>query len=195
MGWIADQERLIDDALDDADEATLRRTLEGTLGDASVICRAALTQFEPRVDLFGPERDPDLGQDYADKHSLLLLAEEAVCHAEWVVRLLGALGSPTSLPIDPDQRRRLCEARNLLAEHRDERVVYWRLTGQHTPHVADVYRRLGVELPDPSIDTEQLGGERVVGHFLSLRALHDDLVRLGEWLGDLSQLDRNRFNA
>lgn len=194
MGWLADQERLIDDAFEDADEATLRRALDGTLGDASVICRAALTQYERRVDLFGPDRDPDLGQDYADKHSLLLLAEEAVCHAEWVMRLLGALGSPTSLPIDPDQRRRLREARNLLAEHRDERVVYWRLTGQHTPHVANVYRKLGVELPETSIDTEQLGGDRIVGHFLSLKMLHDDLVRLSEWLGDLSQHHCPRFN-
>lgn len=72
---MAEQRRLIDDAIANADEATLRRALDGTLGDATVICRAALTQFDRRADLFGSDPDPDLGQDYADKHSLLILAE------------------------------------------------------------------------------------------------------------------------
>lgn len=181
-----EQTRLIDDALSDADVDTLQRTLVATVADALTICRGAQRQYDRRADPLA-ESEIDWGKDYVEKHSLLLLAEEAVCHAEWVLRLLNQLGTPESLPLDGDQRKRLREARNLLAEHRDERVIYMRLTGRHTPHVRDVYREVGEEVPARSIDVEQLGGGRLLGNLLSLSRLGDDLGRLEVWLEGLQR--------
>ncbi|MCY4423516.1 MAG: hypothetical protein OXC06_10640, partial [Acidimicrobiaceae bacterium] len=99
------------------------------------------------------------------------------------------MGDPRELPPNERIRGQLREARNLLAVHRDERVLYWRLTGEHTPHVAKTYERLGLELPEGTIDKEivayfpepwktddeiaegyaQVG---LVGGLLSLRELH-----------------------
>ena len=85
---------------------------------------------------------------------LLGVAQDAVSHVEAVERLLAKLGNPRELPPSKRIRDQLREARNLLAVHRDERVLYWRLTGEHTPHVVKTYRRLGVELPVGTIDKE-----------------------------------------
>ena len=51
-------------------------------------------------------------------------------------------------------RVQLQETRNLLAAHRDERVLYRRLTGEHTPRAIKAYLRLGIEVPEGSMDSE-----------------------------------------
>ena len=53
-----------------------------------------------------------------------------------------------------DFRDRLRETRNLLAAHRDERVLHRRLTGEHTGRVIDAYKTLGIEVPKGSMDSE-----------------------------------------
>jgi hypothetical protein len=70
--------------------------------------------------------------------------------------LLRSLGDAQELPPSRDLRGRLREAPNLLAEHRDERVLYWRLTGLHTPHVTERYTSLGL-IATGSIDSEIVG--------------------------------------
>lgn len=85
---------------------------------------------------------------------LLVVAHDAISHVEAVERLLTRMGDPRELPPSKRVRAQLREARNLLAVHRDERVLYWRLTGEHTPHVVKTYKRLGLELPEGTIDRE-----------------------------------------
>jgi hypothetical protein len=79
-------------------------------------------------------------------HLLLIVTDDTVSHVRIVERLLRSMHEPTQ-PSDPVLRRRLRQARNLLAAHRDERALYLRLTGRHTPHVEAVYAQLGVALP------------------------------------------------
>ena len=113
------------------------------------------------------------------------------------------MGDPRELPPSKRIRGQLREARNLLAVHRDERVLYWRLTGEHTPHVATTYKRLGLELPEGTIDKEIVayaqppaatedeiadGYSRVgmVGELLSLRELHFAFTELEADLDELA---------
>ena len=91
---------------------------------------------------------------FTEKHMLLGVAHDAVAHVAAVERLLEKMGDPRELPPSSRIRDQLREARNLLAVHRDERVLYWRLTGKHTPHVVKTYKRLGLELPEGTIDKE-----------------------------------------
>ncbi len=145
------------DALASASPSTVRDALEGTVGDAQAFCWAALRQFERREAQVRLSEPRDFGLHHADLHTLLIVAQEAVAHVELIELVLDVLGEPSSLPPDADLRPRLREARNLLAEHRDERVLYWRLTGRHTPRVVNGYQRLGIELPSGTIDSEVLG--------------------------------------
>ena len=80
---------------------------------------------------------------------------------------------------------------------------YWRLTGEHTPHVVKTYKRLGLELPEGTIDKEIVayapspgategeiaaGYARVglVGELLTLRELR---LAFTELEADLDELD------
>lgn len=172
-------------ALKNATPERLLATLDGTIGDAQAFCWGALRQYErhhqPKV-FSSPQ---DFGLRHADLHYLLIGAQEAVSHAERVEQLLTALGKPRHLPPGRDLRRRLLQMRNLLAEHRDERVLYWRLTGQHTPHVLATYERLGMQAITGSIDSYEYVTE-VVGGILSLRDLNAELLALSDELETLA---------
>lgn len=197
------QPQLIEAAIEAADESTLGSALEGTIGDAQSFCWATLRQFE-RYTVF-PERSTprDYGLLHAEKHMLLGVAHDAVSHVEAVERLLTRMGDPRELPPSKRVRDQLREARNLLAAHRDERVLYRRLTGEHTPHVVKTYKRLGLELPEGSIDKEIVayapppgatedeiaeGYARVgmVGELLSLRELYFAFTELEADLDELT---------
>jgi hypothetical protein len=154
---LREQRELVSAAIAAADEAHLRYTLDGTVGDAQAFCWAALRQFERKYAPQALQTPKDFGLSHAELHLLLIVAHEAVSHVELVEQLLSSLGEPQPLPPDNELRDRLREARNLLAEHRDERALYWRLTAKKTPHVIETYSRLGIPLPDGSIDSEILG--------------------------------------
>jgi hypothetical protein len=122
--------------------------------------------------------------------------------------LLRSLGDAQELPPSRDLRGRLREARNLLAEHRDERVLYWRLTGLHTPHVTERYTSPGL-IATGSIDSEIVGlspfgvddeteiaaglaSVGTVGGLLSLPELRIALVQLEVHLAELAERFRRR---
>ena len=126
---------------------------------------------------------------------LLVVAHDTIAHVEALEKLFEAIDEPKNLPPTERIRKQLREARNLLAARRDERVLYWRLTGKHTPHVKKIYKRLQIDLPDGTIDKEIIsfsspqgatkeetaeGYESVgtVGDMLSLRDLHSALKDL-----------------
>ncbi len=199
-----EQRELIEDAIESADESTLSSALEGTIGDAQSFCWATMRQFE-RSTVF-PERSTprDYGLLHAEKHMLLGVAQDAVSHVGAVERLLAKMEDPRELPPSKRIRDQLREARNLLAVHRDERVLYWRLTGDHTPQVVKTYERLGLELPEGTIDKEivacapppeatedeiKAGYARVrtVGDLLSLRELHSAFTELEDDLDALAE--------
>ncbi|MXY09975.1 MAG: hypothetical protein F4Z00_11165 [Acidimicrobiaceae bacterium] len=148
------QRKLINKAISSADEARLRRALQGTIHDAQSFCWATLRQFDRRGTYKGSSTPQDYGLKHAEYHMLVGVADDAVSHVKWIERLLVKMDEPRELPPDGRLRQQLREARNLLAVHRDERVLYWRLTDEHTPRVKAAYGRLGLELPDDSIDTE-----------------------------------------
>jgi hypothetical protein len=183
MGWQEEQRKLVAQALTDAPDGVRRYALVATIEDTRVYCWGALRQFERR----GEQQERDLssprqnGLYYADLYSLLMIAAETVAHVVLVERLLRSIREPPDrLPPRPELREPLREARNLLAAHRDDRVLYWRLTRKHTPHVELVYERLRVDLPlgpDEAIDTETLF-PGIVGGLLSLPELRDSLEEL-----------------
>ena len=206
---LRDQNKLIAKALAEAGEADRRRALDGTIGDTQSFCWAALQQFERRQAPLVLSAPKDFGRDHAELHMLLVVADDTVSHVKVLEQLLCLLQMPQTLPPDQTLRDRLREARNLLAAHRDERVLYWRLTSRHTPHVIERYKSLGVDLPQGPIDTEVLGyyplpgatSEEIeeglstigiVGGLLSLHALHDALKRLD---ADLAALARQHQSA
>lgn len=165
----------------------LDQVLNATIGEALNHTKAALRQYDRREHPLRGGDDP--GKSHAELHTLLLLAHEAVCTSKQVTRLFAALGRKLELPPDTATCERLRTARNLLAEHRGERVLYWRLTGEHTEHVTKSYARLGVDLPTTTIDVETFYSESelgtrwgTVGHLLSLPRLHEELVVLAEQL-------------
>lgn len=202
------QRKLIAAALHDATDNQLRTALDGTIGDAQSFCWAALRQFDRKAAGSGFGSPHDRGLHYADGHLLLVASLEAVDHASLVERLLRAIGEPQELPPSTLVRIRLREARNLLAEHRDERVLYWRLTGRHTPHVIERYASLGVTLSG-SIDSEVIGfspygidddeviaagraSVGTIGGLLSLPQLRQELLRLEKDLVVLAHRHQGR---
>lgn len=60
-------------------------------------------------------------------------------------------------------RDRLRETQNLLAAHRDERVLYRRLTGEHTERAIKAYLRLGIEVPEGLMGSEIIAYARPPG--------------------------------
>jgi hypothetical protein len=194
--WQAEQRKLVERALVDASDAVKRHALDGTIGDTQAFCWGALRQFE-RLNAQYEQVAWDaraFGLAHADLHSLLILAAETVSHVERVEDLLRSIGEPQHLPPRPELRDPLREARNLLAEHRDERVLYWRLTRRHTPHVGQVYERLDVSLPlgpDEVIDTQTLF-PGIVGGLLELPDLRDSLEELEHELDALAATYRGQ---
>ena len=196
---------MVDEELAKATPERLRYALDGTIADTQAFCWAALRQFRRREAPGRLTTPEDFGLRHAEYHMLLVLAFEAVSHVHQLEKVLGALGVPHDLPPDKDQRKRLREARNLLAEHRDERVLFWRLTGENTPHVVAVYTALGLEVPH-GIDSEMVGyvpdpnrsdAENAIGlanvgtvggGLLSLPRLRDALEQLSHDLAELATL-------
>lgn len=176
---------MIADALREAGVERLEATLDGTIGDAEAFCWGALRQFDRHAEPASFASPRDFGLQHADLHYLLIGAQEAVSHAERVEQVLAALGRPRQLPPTQGMRERLLQMRNLLAEHRDERVLYWRLTGEHTPHVIAIYERFGMPAIKGAIDSYEYGTE-VVGGILSLRELRGELLALSDELGELA---------
>jgi hypothetical protein len=151
------QGKLIAEALLAADPSVRRDALSGTIGDTQAFCWGALRQFDRRSEQIHASSPLQHGLSHSDLHLLLIIAHEAVSHVERIEELLASIGVSQSLSPDEALRTRLREARNLLAEHRDERILYWRLTGNHTPRVVAAYERLGIMLPKDSIDSEVIG--------------------------------------
>lgn len=200
---LREQPQLIEAAIKSVDASTLGSALEGTLGDAQSFCWATLRQFERRAGYTHLSTPRDYGLQHAEYHMLLGVAHDTVSHVATIERLLDAMGQPSTLAPDGRIREELREARNLLATHRDQRVLYRRLTGKHTPHVVESYKRLGLTLPSGSIDkeiiayapppgaTEQEIAEGyasvgTVGDMLSLRDLYFGFKQLETDLDDLA---------
>ena len=179
------QRALIADALKNASLERLQATLDGTIGDAQAFCWGALRQYYRHDEPTSFTSPRDHGLQHADLHYLLIGAQEAVSHAERVEQVLAALGRRQQLPPTQDIRERLLQMRNLLAEHRDERVLYWRLTGEHTPHVIAIYERFGMPAIKGAIDSYEYGTE-IVGGILSLRDLRAELLVLSDDLRGLA---------
>ena len=184
-GGLRGQRALIADALKNASPERLKATLDGTIGDAQAFCWGALRQYDRHQEPASFTSTRDHGLQHVDLHYLLIGAREAVSHAERVEQVLAALGRHHRLPPTQDIRERLLQMRNLLAEHRDERVLYWRLTGEHTPHVIAIYERFGMPAINGAIDSYAYGTE-VVGGILSLRDLRAELLALSDDLGWLA---------
>lgn len=194
--WLAEQRRLIDQALTDADEGVKRYVLDGTIGDALSFCWGARRQYERLYEqherLWNSPGPRQFGLEYVDLRLLLVVADDTVSHVRIVERLLRSIDRPMQLSPDPVLRRRLRQARNLLAAHRDERALYRRLTGRHTPHVEAVYVQLGAALPTSSIDSQTLPFPGLVGGMLSLPDLGSALETLERELEDLAAVHRGR---
>ena len=189
-------EQLIAATIAAASQDSLAQALEGMVGDAACHARCALDQFEQRPPAFA---SADTGRHFAHLYLLLIAAHEAVCHARRVEQLLAALGKPRQFAPTPDTREHLRVARNLLAEHRDERVLVWRLTHQHTDRVQNEYARLGIPVPTGTIDFEVfedhsqlVGGWGAVGDLLDLPALRGELAAMAE---ELEQIQRDLHPA
>ena len=150
---------------DDVYLSRLMGTLDATLGDALTFCWGAIRQMEryASVPTLSPSRDSALR--YVEEHLLFTAASDALSHLDVVERLLQEIHTFSqqdmtshldvlSNACPTDFRDRLRETRNLLAAHRDERVLYWRLTGEHTVRAQKAYLRLGIDVPTGSMDSE-----------------------------------------
>ena len=150
---------------DDAYHSRLLGTLDGTLGDALAYCWGTIRQLERYENVPTLSTPRDFGLHHVEEHLLITAASDALSHLDLVERLLQELNCCCKEDVTPHLdalskacptgfRDRLRETRNLLAAHRDERVLYRRLTGEHTPRVKDAYSKLGIEVPEDSIDSE-----------------------------------------
>ena len=198
---LREQQELIESAIESADDTKLRYVLGGAIHDAHSFCRATLRQFSRRIEQ--KRQSPrDYGLEYVDRHMLIAVAHDTVSQVSVAERLLQRMGEPRDLPPNNELRVELREIRNLLAVHRNEHILYWRLTDENTPHIKTVYKRLGLPEPTDSIDKEivayfpepgkteqeiEAGYARVgtVGGLLSLRELY---FAFKELEGDLDEL-------
>ena len=159
---------------DDAYLSRLLETLDGTLGDALAFCWGTIRQLERYANVPTLSTPRDFGLYYVDEHLLFIAANDALSHLALVESLLEEINSFCQQDVRPHLdslsiacptsfRDRVRETRNLLAAHRDERVLYRRLTGEHTARVENAYLRLGIELPEGSIDSEIIAYSRPPG--------------------------------
>ena len=150
---------------DDAYLSRLLETLEGTLGDALAFCWGTTRQVERYANVPTLSSSRDFGLHHVEQNLLFTAASDVLSHLDLVERLLQEVKSFCQQDVTPHLdalskacptsfRDRLRETRNLLAAHRDERVLYRRLTGEHTPRVNYAYMTLGIEVPEGSIDSE-----------------------------------------
>ena len=149
----------------DAYLSRLLRTLDGTLGDALAFCWGTIRQVERYANVPTLSTPRDFGLHHVEEHLLFTAANDALSHLDLVERLLEEVKSFCQQDVTPHLdalsnacptsfRDRLRETRNLLAAHRDERVLYRRLTGEHTARAINAYLRLGIEVPEGSMDSE-----------------------------------------
>lgn len=176
----------------------LLHVLDGTLGDTQALCWGAIRQldryYEPRT--FSTPRDH--GLHFVDQHLLFTVANDAVSHLDVVERLLreisdsceecdmGSQLSALSEACPEGFRVRLRETRNLLYAHRDERVLHWRLAGEHTERVKEAYGRLGIEVPRGTIDTQIVAYSRPPG--ASAQEAAEGRARVGQIGGGIAHL-------
>ena len=150
---------------DDAYLSRLLWTLNGTLGDALTYCWGTIRQAERYANVPTLSTPKDFGLHHVEEHLLFTAASVALSHLDVVERLLREVSSFGQHDVKPHLhalskacprcfRDSVREARNLLAEHRDERVLHRRLTGEHTERVSKAYSKLGINVPEGSIDSE-----------------------------------------
>ena len=193
---------------DDAYHSRLLRTLDGTLGDALSFCWGAIRQVERYSSVRTLSAPRDFGLHHVEEHLLFTAASDALSHLDLVERLLQELKGFYKQDVTPHLdalskacptgfRDRLRETRNLLAAHRDERVLYQRLTGEHTARVKDAYSKLGIEVPEGSIDSEIIGyspplgasDEEATEGASSVGQIGGGIAHLGEIAQRMRQLD------
>ena len=150
---------------DDAYVSGLLGTLDGTLGDALSFCWGAIRQVERYSSVRTLSTPRDFGLHHVEEHLLFTAASDALSHLDLVERLLQEVNGFCQQDVTPHLdtlskacptgfRDRLRETRNLLAAHRDERVLHRRLTGEHTARAIEAYSKLGIEVPEGSMDSE-----------------------------------------
>ena len=159
---------------DDAYLSRLLGTLDGTLGDALAYCWGTIRQVERYANVPTLSTPRDFGLHHVEEHLLFTAASDALSHLDLVERLLHEVNNLCQQDVTPHLdalsiacptgfRDRLRETRNLLAAHRDERVLYRRLTGEHTARAIKAYLRLGIEVPEGSMDSEIIAFSRPPG--------------------------------
>ena len=193
----------------DAYLTRLLGTLDGTLGDALALCWGTIRQVERYANVPTLSTPRDFGLHHVEEHLLFTAASDALSHLDLVECLLREVKSHCQQDVTPhldallsacpkDFRDRLRETRNLLAAHRDERVLHRRLTGEHTRRVFDAYKTLGIEVPKGSIDSEIIAyspppgasdEEANEGSF-SVGQIGGGIAHLGEITRCMGQLDK-----
>ena len=175
----------------------LLRTLDGTLGDAQAFCWGAIRQLERYWGAGTLSTARDFGLHHVEEHLLFFVAHDAVSHLDLVERLLREINdscqhdmsshlSALSSACPAEFRGRLREARNLLAAHRDERVLHWRLTDEHTERSARGYDQLGIQAPKGTMDAEIVGYSPPEG--ASAQEVTEGMARVGSVGGGLIHL-------
>jgi hypothetical protein len=192
MNWQKLQQQVVDRAIVEAPESAIRFALDGTVGNAQCFCWAALEAYEGTFEAslrpgapieFDGDPRRMAGRHHAAGHWFLIAALEAVDHAVQLEKLLARLGRPERLPpTDEKFRSRLRSARNLLAEHTEERLVFYRLTGEHTEHVRKVFGDLSIEVPLGGIDSYSPNNW---GGIIDPMAVLDELRQLERRLAEL----------
>ena len=145
--------------------------------------------------------DPqDFGLHHVEEHLLFTAASDALSNLDLVERLLQEVNGLCQQDVTPHLdalsiacptgfRDRLRETRNLLAAHRDERVLYRRLTGEHTARAIKAYLRLGIEMPEGSMDSEIIAYARPLG--ASDEEAAEGASRVGQIGGGIAHLERS----
>ena len=193
----------------DAYLSRLMGTLDGTLGDALTFCWGTIRQIERYANVPTLSTPRDFGLHYVEEHLLFTVANDALSHLDLVERLLHQVNSFCQQDVTPHLdalsiacptafRDRLRATRNLLAAHRDERVLYRRLTGEHTARVIKAYLRLGIEVPEGSMDTEIIAyspppgasDEEAAEGASSVGQIGGGIAHLGEITERMGQLDK-----
>ena len=193
---------------DDAYLSRLLGTLDGTLGDALAFCWGAIRQVERYANVPTLSTPRDFGLHHVEEHLLFTAASDALSHLDLVEHLLREVNSVCQQDMTPQLdalsiacptsfRHRLRETRNLLAAHRDERVLYRRLTGEHTARAKDAYSKLRIEVPEGSMDSEIIAyspppgasDEEATEGASSVGQIGGGIAHLGEITQRMVQLD------
>ena len=149
---LSEQGELIQAAIEQASKEKVLEVLPELVQDARICCNSIEERFNKLDSWLYRLLTP-----YAMQEARMMLSTATIAYhlAEQINRLLLRLDMPDLEPLslDPAFRCRLYDARNLLAEHYYEHMLYWRLTGEHTPLVRRVYTRHGIpEGPEGSLD-------------------------------------------